>query len=41
MRGTGVLYLTADATIMIRIELPIPARATQPRGTRPERVPAG
>ncbi len=39
--GTGALYRAAEATMMIRIEMPIPAAATQPRDTRPGRVPAG
>jgi hypothetical protein len=41
MSGTDALYLAADVTIMIRIELPIPAAASQPRDTRPGRIPAG
>jgi len=42
--GTVALDLAADATIMIRIELPMPTAASllsQPGDTRPERVPAG
>jgi hypothetical protein len=39
--GTVALYLVADATIMIRIELPMPSAASQPGDTSPERVPAG
>ena len=39
--GTVALYRVADATIMIRIELPMPSVASQPGDTSPERVPAG
>src|SRR5580700_2473474 len=39
--GTGRLYRAAETTIMMRIELPMPAAASQPRDTSPGDIPAG
>jgi hypothetical protein len=39
--GTVALDLVAEATIMIRIALPMPSAASQPGDSRPGRVPAG